>query len=126
VGTEIYHKTESDSLEIDQEWFAELEKGWDREKIVQIVSKSFADFQAQGESEQRPHKVSYHLFSDRVAKSEYVQQLRDKFVAEGLMVKVVHSGGSDVDVLPACASKGLALQFLQVCIIVFSLHDSCP
>jgi sucrose-6-phosphatase len=114
VGTEIYHKTDSGGLEIDKEWFEELEKGWNREKIAQTVSNNFGQLEPQGESEQRPHKVSYHLFSDQVTKSDYIQQLRGTLSAEGLKVKVVHSGGSDVDVLPACASKGLALQFLQV------------
>jgi sucrose-6-phosphatase len=112
VGTEIYQKTAS-GLEIDAEWYAELDMGWNRKDIVRLVSAKFDDMKPQADSEQRPHKVSYHLNSDRVPKKQYVQQLRAALSNAGLAVKVVHSGGSDVDVLPACASKGLALQFLQ-------------
>lgn len=113
VGTEIYQKTDA-GLEVDEEWNAELDKGWSRDKIVATAKAHFSELQPQADSEQRPHKVSYHLHSDAVPKSEYVQQLREKLAEQGLDVKVVHSGGSDVDVLPHCASKGLALQFLQV------------
>lgn len=114
VGTEIYVKTETGD-EVDAEWNAELDKGWNRDKIVSTVKSDFDKLHPQNDSEQRPHKVSYHLKDDSVDKKAYVQQLRDKLQGAGVKVKVVYSGGIDVDVLPECASKGLALQFLQVC-----------
>jgi sucrose-6F-phosphate phosphohydrolase len=113
VGTEIYLKTPT-GQELDGEWNAELDKGWDRDRIVALVKSDFGDLEPQSDSEQRPHKVSYHLRKGGDGKQAYVQQLREKLKQTGLAVKVVYSGGSDVDVLPECASKGLALQFLQV------------
>jgi sucrose-6-phosphatase len=113
VGTEIYIRTEGGE-EVDAEWNAELDKGWNRDKIVSTVKSEFDKLTPQSDSEQRPHKVSYHLKAEDVDKKAYVQQLRDKLHGSGLKVKVVYSGGIDVDVLPECASKGLALQFLQV------------
>ena len=113
VGTEIYLRT-PDGLQVDEEWNAELDKGWNRDQIVDTVKQSFSKLSPQADTEQRPHKASYSLDGDGINKEEYVQQLRDQLAQAGLKVKVVYSGGSDVDVLPECASKGLALQFLQV------------
>ena len=113
VGTEIYVRTDSGE-EVDAEWNAELDKGWNRDQIASTVKSDFDKLTPQNDSEQRPHKVSYHLKAEDVDKKAYVQQLRDKLQGAGLKVKVVYSGGIDVDVLPECASKGLALQFLQV------------
>lgn len=114
VGTEIYHTTEQ-GLELDDEWLAELEKGWDRPQITSIVS-SFVEFTPQSGSEQRPHKVSYYLDpKEGELGAAVVDRLRTQLADAHISCKVIHSGGRDVDVLPACASKGLALQFLQVC-----------
>jgi sucrose-6-phosphatase len=113
VGTEIYCKAANGEQQLDAEWNAELEKGWNRESIVATVKSDFGKLTPQADSEQRPHKVSYHLKADDIDRGQYVQQLRNKLKGAGLKVKVVYSGGSDVDVLPECASKGLALQFLQ-------------
>lgn len=113
VGTEIYHMTPS-GHSLDAEWYRLLDTGWNRAEIVRIAAESFPNLAPQADSEQRPHKVSFHLHSDAVPKSEYVEELRSALKGADLAVKVVHSGGVDVDVLPECASKGLALQFLQV------------
>eukprot|EP01025_Chloroclados_australasicus_P041896 TRINITY_DN44680_c0_g1_i3.p1 TRINITY_DN44680_c0_g1~~TRINITY_DN44680_c0_g1_i3.p1 ORF type:complete len:366 (-),score=35.64 TRINITY_DN44680_c0_g1_i3:75-1172(-) len=112
VGTEIYAETGS-GLELDPEWIAKLDEFWNRDQIVSIVAEHFPALKAQGDSEQRPHKVSYHLQDREEAADTYIQRLRDALDKGGLKVKVVYSGGIDVDVLPECASKGLALQFLQ-------------
>ena len=116
VGTEIYHTTESGVLELDKEWLGKLDKGWNREIIVAITSDQFKELQPQADSEQRPHKISFHLQKelDRASASACVERLRNELASAKQAVKVVHSGGIDVDILPECASKGLALQFLQV------------
>jgi hydroxymethylpyrimidine pyrophosphatase-like HAD family hydrolase len=119
VGTEIYHSAGS-QLELDREWFSILENGWNREKITSIVSADFPKLTPQPDTEQRPHKASYHIHKEGIDEKQYIQSLSDRLKKEGLDVKLVYSGGIDVDVLPACASKGLALQFLQVSFTSYS------
>ena len=41
-----------------------------------------------------------------------IQQLRESLQAERLAAKVIYSGGEDLDILPAHASKGKGLEFL--------------
>ena len=119
VGTEIYQRVD-DQLELDGEWLAKLDHGWNREKVVAVVSSDFNKLTPQPEQEQRPHKASYHLHKEGIDEQQYIQSLGDRLRQEGLDVKLVYSGGVDVDVLPACASKGLALQFLQVLLLLLA------
>lgn len=64
-------------------------------------------------SEQRPHKLSYHLDKAAVGDPEaYLQQLAAALAAAGLGVNLVYSGGRDVDLLALGADKGRALAFL--------------
>lgn len=114
VGTEIYQDID-DELVLDSEWLQVLDEGWDRGKISSLVSDEFSQLKPQEESEQRPHKVSYHLQKDGLDdETAFIKRVQDKIHQEGLSVKVVYSGGVDVDILPEKASKGLALRFLQV------------
>jgi hypothetical protein len=91
-------------------------------------------------SEQRPHKLSYHLDKAAVGDPEaYLQQLAAALAAVGLGVNVVYSGGRDVDLLALGADKGRALAFLlqqipagcqpplgcQVCAIMLGIADTC-
>ena len=66
----------------------------------------------QGSSEQRPHKVSYSVSLQGEEAKRGVERLRESLQAEGLAAKVIYSGGEDLDVLPAHASKGKGLEFL--------------
>lgn len=63
-------------------------------------------------SEQRPHKVSYHIKLKQQQAHECIEQLSNELTAQGLSVKVIYSGGEDLDILPAKASKGKGLEFL--------------
>eukprot|EP00892_Ulva_mutabilis_P005921 jgi/Ulvmu1/3700/UM170_0006.1 len=113
VGTEIYQDID-DELTLDSEWLDVLDEGWDRERISSLVSQEFPQLTPQEESEQRPHKVSYHLQKDGLDdEAAFIKGVQDRILGEGLNVKVVYSGGVDVDILPEKASKGLALRFLQ-------------
>lgn len=68
---------------------------------------------AQVASEQRRHKISYHLQrSSPEADAAVLQQLRDSLAAAGLAAKVIYSGGLDVDILAQGAGKGKALEFI--------------
>lgn len=96
----------------DSEWEAHLDEGWDRERVA-AVSGRFPELILQQQSEQRPHKVSYKLFAADAAQANgTVSNLRSALAAAGLDANVVFSGGEDLDVLPARASKGKALSFL--------------
>ncbi|KAG2496400.1 hypothetical protein HYH03_005627 [Edaphochlamys debaryana] len=91
----------------DPEWEALLDRGWDRGRVEALA--------AAVASEQRRHKLSYHLDLPRGAGGEaeaVLGKLKDSLKAEGLQVKVVYSGGRDVDLLARGAGKGAALAFL--------------
>ena len=107
VGTEIYH---SDSDTPDQAWSEKLSQGWDRDQVV-ATAAHFSDLVPQPDSEQRPFKVSYFLTEK--AAIEVLPQLEALFCDRGLAVKLVYSGGKDLDVLPTHGDKGLAMQFLR-------------
>ena len=60
---------------------------------------------------------SVSLQGDEAKRS--IQDLREALKAEGLAAKVIHSGGEDLDILPAHASKGKGLEFLLGEVIPF-------
>jgi len=107
VGTEILHNGVS-----DPEWEAYLDQGWDRDTAAAVGSR-FPELVLQQQSEQRPHKISYKLYAaDAAQATGVVSNLRSQLAAAGLDTTVVFSGGQDLDILPARASKGKALSFL--------------
>ena len=96
----------------DADWEAYLEEGWDRERTAAVASR-FPELVMQQVSEQRAHKVSYKLYAaDGAQATGLVSNLRSQLAAAGLDTNVVFSGGQDLDILPARASKGKALAFL--------------
>lgn len=66
----------------------------------------------QADSEQRPHKVSYRVSLKGQQAKECIEHLKERLATAGLSTKVIYSGGEDLDVLPAKASKGKGLEFL--------------
>jgi sucrose-6F-phosphate phosphohydrolase len=107
VGTEILLNGVS-----DPEWEAFLDQGWDRDTAAAVGSR-FPEIVLQQQSEQRPHKISYKLYAaDTAQATGVVSNLRSQLAAAGLDTNVVFSGGEDLDILPARASKGKALSFL--------------
>lgn len=107
VGTEIYHSNEDTP---DPAWADALSQEWDRDLVVASTSH-FADLVPQPESEQRPFKVSYFLTEE--AAVELLPQLKTLLQDRGLDVKLIYSGGKDLDILPRHGDKGLAMQFLR-------------
>ena len=108
VGTEIYDDDGHDRP--DPAWSEELSPGWDRELAV-ATAAHYADLVPQEDSEQRPFKVSYLLTEE--AAVEVLPRLESQLSERGLDVKLIYSGGKDLDILPRSADKGLAVQFLQ-------------
>lgn len=106
VGTEILY---GESMTPDSGWLNVLNENWNREEVVEEATK-FPSLRWQTESEQRPHKVSFH-----VEKSEalgIIETLRERLQSRGLKVNIIYSGGYDLDLLPERAGKGKALSYL--------------
>ena len=101
--------------DIHSAWESYLDgQGWNRatvEKVVNDLSHLLSDqIRMQQDSEQRPHKVSYNVQGDRVP--DFITSVKDSLEKDhGMSVNIIYSGGQDLDVLPARASKGKALEF---------------
>ncbi|KAI8467278.1 MAG: sucrose-6F-phosphate phosphohydrolase-domain-containing protein [Monoraphidium minutum] len=114
VGTELFYRVPgTTTLVPDSSWEAELDNGWDRGAVAAVAARH-PRLKPQPASEQRRHKVSFHL--ERGAGSDedvaLLGALRSDLAAAGVAAKVVYSGGVDVDVLAQGAGKGRALEFL--------------
>ncbi|PSS01645.1 Sucrose-phosphatase [Actinidia chinensis var. chinensis] len=107
VGTEITYDT---SMVPDEGWVEVLNQKWDRNIVMEETSK-FSELKLQAETEQRPHKVSFYVQKDKA--QEVMKTLSDKLVKRGLDVKIIYSGGMDLDILPQGAGKGQALAYLH-------------
>ncbi|KAK2995934.1 hypothetical protein RJ640_002159 [Escallonia rubra] len=107
VGTEI---TYGNSMVPDGGWVEVLNKKWDKNIVTEETSK-FAELKLQSETEQRPHKVSFYVQKDKA--QEVTKALSERFEIRGLDVKIIYSGGMDLDVLPQGAGKGQALAYLH-------------
>lgn len=108
VGTEIYDDDGQDTP--DPGWSEKLSQGWGRELVV-ATAAHYSDLVSQPDTEQRPFKVSYYLTEE--AAVEVLPRLESQLSDRGLDVKLIYSGGRDLDILPRHADKGLAVQFLQ-------------
>ncbi|KAK4478811.1 hypothetical protein RD792_014354 [Penstemon davidsonii] len=107
VGTEI---TYGNSMVPDDGWVEFLNQKWDRNIVAEETSK-FTELKLQAETEQRPHKVSFYVQKDKA--QEITKALSKRFEERGLDVKIIYSGGMDLDILPQGAGKGQALAYLH-------------
>ncbi|GJE76573.1 HAD-IIB family hydrolase [Methylorubrum suomiense] len=107
VGSEIYHLDANGvTYTADAAWRTAVSTGWDRS----AVNAALAELDAlvpQGPLEQRTHKLSF--FGDAVT----ARRVRDRLAAAGLSANVIHSHGRYLDVLPAAASKGSAVDHVR-------------
>ncbi|CAH9068329.1 unnamed protein product [Cuscuta epithymum] len=106
VGTEI---TYGNSMVPDNGWEECLNHKWDRSIITEETSK-FSELKLQSETEQRPHKVSFYVQKDKA--QEITRALSTRLAERGLDVKIIYSGGMDLDILPQGAGKGQAMAYL--------------
>lgn len=112
VGTEIFFQADAESEPTaDQKWTELLNRGWNRTAIVDCASQ-FSGLGLQGDSEQRPHKVSYSVSLKGQEAQSQIDKLKQALASQGLGAKVIYSGGEDLDILPQQASKGKGLEFL--------------
>lgn len=107
VGTEI---TYSNSMVPDDGWVEVLNQKWDR-NIVTEETKKYPELTLQPETEQRPHKVSFFVEKDKA--QAVTKALAEALKKHGLDVKIIYSGGIDLDILPQGAGKGQALAYLH-------------
>ncbi|KAK2400801.1 Pre-mRNA-splicing factor spp2 [Trifolium repens] len=106
VGTEI---TYGKSMVPDDGWVQVLNQKWDKNIVIEEASK-FPELTPQAETEQRAHKVSFYVKKD---KAKQVTEALSKILEQrGLDVKIIYSGGVDLDILAQGAGKGQALAYL--------------
>ncbi|GMH03240.1 hypothetical protein Nepgr_005079 [Nepenthes gracilis] len=106
VGTEI---TYGKSMVPDEGWVEYLNQRWNKSIVVEETGK-FPELTPQSETEQRPHKVSFYIQKDKA--QEVMKVLAEKLEKRGLDIKIIYSGGIDLDILPQGAGKGQALAYL--------------
>lgn len=106
VGTEIAY---GDSMVPDEGWEEYLNQGWDRSVVVRETSR-FPQLTLQPDTEQRPHKVSFSIHEGQA--EEVTRSLLTSLENHGLNVKIIYSGGQDLDILSKGAGKGEALAYL--------------
>ncbi|CAH1438033.1 unnamed protein product [Lactuca virosa] len=87
-----------------------LNHKWDKKIVTEETSK-FPELTLQSETEQRPHKVSFKVEKEKA--QEVMKNLSEILVKRGLDVKIIYSGGMDLDILPQGAGKGQALAYLH-------------
>ncbi|XP_024030597.1 probable sucrose-phosphatase 2 [Morus notabilis] len=107
VGTEI---TYGDSMVLDDGWIEVLNQKWDRNIVTEETGK-FSQLTPQPETEQRPHKVSFFVEKDKA--QAVTKALSEVLEKRRLDVKIIYSGGIDLDILPQGAGKGQALAYLH-------------
>lgn len=101
VGTSIYS---GDELLPDAKWEREIRKNWDPQRIREIA------LQIPGiRFQSLPHDRRVSFF---VNGSKGAEILRETLKESGMPHTFVFSSGRDVDVLPAGAGKGKALQYV--------------
>ncbi|KAI3520421.1 hypothetical protein L1887_09837 [Cichorium endivia] len=107
VGTEITYGNE---MVPDEGWLDVLNHKWDKNIVTEETSK-FPELTLQSETEQRPHKASFYVKKEKA--QEIMKNLSEILVKRGLDVKIIYSGGMDLDILPQGAGKGQALAYLH-------------
>lgn len=105
VGTQIFDVGAGRLLD---ELHAHLAGGWDLARVREIAG-SYPGVRPQPPEFQHEFKSSWFL---EHASPAAIHELRRKFTAAGLDVKLVYSSGRDLDVLPRHATKGGALGWL--------------
>lgn len=105
VGSEI-HWGRPGSLELDSEFSVLIDHGWNAE-AVEIAMSDLREIIPQSGVNQRCHKRSFFA-TGNCSVSIVNEQLR----LHGIQANVIHSHGSLLDILPAKAGKGPAMNYI--------------
>lgn len=104
LGSEIHYGRE---LKLDDWWEAHIDHQWAPRKVRRVMAK-VEGVELQPKEQQSSFKVSYFYDPEKAPKIEDIQSL---FYQAELPVNLVLSFGHFLDVVPARASKGLALRY---------------
>ena len=105
LGTEIYYSRE---LTVSSDWSNYVDHNWNPKAIKRIMSQFNDDIKLQPELEQSRFKISYELLSDKISYQDIVTALRQ----EEQTTNVFLTDNKYIDIIPARASKGLALRYV--------------
>jgi len=107
VGTEIYDSERGARMEA---WDRELSGHWNFDTVERIVRQNAGGVEMQPEECQNPFKCSWFWFDkDR----EHIDSLSRDLRSAGIDAQVVYSSDRDLDILPARANKGNAVEWLS-------------
>jgi len=102
LGTEIEDRFGKPVLEYRRCFI----KGWNREQIAKLMGE--LGFEPHPQEFQTPFKASYYI-------DDYEQYIfvKEQLARHGHHVKVIFSGGSNLDIIPLESGKGKAIEFLR-------------
>jgi sucrose-6F-phosphate phosphohydrolase len=103
LGTEIEDGASGQPLTDYTEF---LGQQWQRQRIAGLMEQ--IGLVAHPAKYQTPLKASYD-----VPNSQIVAEVQQRLAAEGLRVKVIFSGGKNLDLIPAQAGKGSVIDYLR-------------
>lgn len=106
VGSEIYYYYNG-QLNYSKGWDAHISNQWQRDKIVQLLSKfNFLKFQEL--KNQRKFKISYYTSNSK----KNLNMVRELLIKNKIKCNLIFSHGQYLDILPYRASKGRAIRYL--------------
>lgn len=106
VGSEIYYNYK-DELIYSDGWHAHISHLWQRDKIVELLSKfNFLKYQEQ--ANQRAFKISYYMNDN----PSNLRKVRELLLKNKIKCNLIFSHGQFLDILPYRASKGKAIRYL--------------
>ncbi|HSL88089.1 MAG TPA: HAD-IIB family hydrolase, partial [Ignavibacteriaceae bacterium] len=106
VGSEIYYNYKGELIYSDG-WDAHISHLWNRDKIVELLSKfNFLKYQEQ--ANQRKFKISYYTNDNQ----KNLNKVKELLLKNKIKCNLIFSHGQYLDILPYRASKGKAIRYL--------------
>lgn len=106
VGSEIYYNN-NDHLIYSKGWDAHISHLWQRDKIVQLLTRyDFLKYQEL--KNQRKFKISYYTFNNK----KNINRVSELLIKNKIKCNLIFSHGQYLDILPYRASKGRAIRYL--------------
>jgi sucrose phosphatase-like protein len=104
VGTEIYVGSD---YRRDDAWTRHIDRHWDRLEVQEALATMPYLFQ---QSHQFEFKQSYHLFQKA---DVIIPEIHRRLDEIGIAHQLAYSSGTDLDVIPARAGKGEAVDYIR-------------
>jgi sucrose-phosphate synthase len=106
VGSEIYYNYKGELIYSDG-WDAHISHLWNRDKIVELLSK-FNFLKYQEKANQRKFKISYYTNDNQ----KNLNKVKELLLKNKIKCNLIFSHGQYLDILPYRASKGKAIRYL--------------